>query len=164
MKRLAYIGRIGAIITADSEPQLDEWGWGNYWSCSQWITWHTMNVKKYGVEIANNKMIQYWDKQTFGAKPKMSCPIDKSFIDYFNQYGLTYNPVYNALRRAYNTTEELFAIVKDKTGQGLKNAYDTAFFFTAAAGLFVVYLGYQLLKPDNIKNTVRTTAKAAKYL
>src|SRR3990167_8354248 len=70
------------IITADSEPDLDEWGYDDYWLINNWIEWHKMMKKKYGVEIANSRFIQWWNKQSSGANP-----IDaRSFNSVFRNY------------------------------------------------------------------------------
>jgi len=36
------------VITADSVPILDSWGWSDYWQCSDWIKWFNLKKKNTG--------------------------------------------------------------------------------------------------------------------
>ena len=73
----------GFIITADSEPDLDGWGYDStWWKCSDWIAWHKANKAKYGKAVANQKFSLWWNKQTMGAGP-LDC---RTFNSEFRQY------------------------------------------------------------------------------
>ena len=43
---------------ADSHPDLDEFGWDDYWEFPQWQTWFNSNVSKYGKQKAQEKAIR----------------------------------------------------------------------------------------------------------
>lgn len=61
-----YLSENG-VITADSIPDLDDWGFDEWWGCSDWVAWHKANKQKYGTAVANQKFAEYWNKQTMGS-------------------------------------------------------------------------------------------------
>lgn len=82
------LNRIGATITADSIPDYDEWLPDDYWTCTQWVLWHQLNVTKYGLQIANQKFIDAWEQQDDFMSPMIWCKYDASFINYFKAQGI----------------------------------------------------------------------------
>lgn len=80
---------IGASsITADSEPDFDNWGPDDWWSCDIWMLYHQLNVQKYGQEIANQRFREQWAKQDEWTHPMIYCKFDSSFINYFKAQGI----------------------------------------------------------------------------
>lgn len=69
-------------ITADSVPDLDEWGWDDWWTCDQWLQWHALREIAYGLTDANNTFVDYWNQQSMGAGA-LSC---RTFNSNFRQY------------------------------------------------------------------------------
>lgn len=47
-------------LDPDSTPDYDGWGWDDWWGCADWVTWHKMNVAKYGQVKADNKFVEAW--------------------------------------------------------------------------------------------------------
>jgi len=84
---LFYLGENG-FITADSIPDLDDWGFDTWWNCSDWISWHKANEKKYGLALANTKFSQYWNKQTMGAGALDCRTVNTKFRKYIKAKGL----------------------------------------------------------------------------
>lgn len=82
-----FIGE-GGIITADSIPDLDEWGIDDYWSCNDWITWHKAVTQKYGLDNANLVFAKFWNEQTFGAHALGCRTVDSEFRQYVASVGL----------------------------------------------------------------------------
>jgi len=78
----------GGIITAESIPDLDEWGIDDYWSCADWITWHKALTQKYGLTNANLLFAEFWNKQGFGAHALGCRTVDSSFRQYIESVGL----------------------------------------------------------------------------
>ena len=72
-------------ITADSIPDLDEWGWDDYWALTDWIKWHQQMVLKYGKVTANKKFLDYWGKQTLGASSLESFAYNSNFTNYIEK-------------------------------------------------------------------------------
>lgn len=70
------------IITADSEPVYDSLGWGDYWSCDDWLEWHKALKKKFGSAIADPKWVQAWNAQTSFSAPMSWCKYGGVFNEY----------------------------------------------------------------------------------
>jgi len=81
------------MITADSIPDLDDWWFDEWWTCDQWIMWHKANKKKYGQAVANQKFMEYWNQQTFGAGALDCRTFDSKFRAYITRNNL-YDAVY----------------------------------------------------------------------
>lgn len=81
--------RVGAFtITADSTPDFDNWGWDDYWTCSDWMRWHQLNVTSYGRTVANDKFVQQWAAQDGFMAPYNWCKYDSDFAGYFQAQGI----------------------------------------------------------------------------
>ena len=79
-------------ITADSTPDLDDWGIDSYWSCEDWVAWHKELKKKFGLDEANRLFITEYHKGGFGAS-SFDC---RSFNADFRKYAKE-NNFFNAL-------------------------------------------------------------------
>ena len=78
----------GEEITADSIPNLDDWGWDDYWSVQDWMFWYYKVKAKYGKADANYIFLSNWDKQTFGASIGDAVTFDSSFRKFLKDNGL----------------------------------------------------------------------------
>lgn len=85
----------GKVITADSIPDLDDWGVDEWWGCSDWVAWHKANKRKYGKEIANQKFAEHWKKQTMGAGALDCRTFNTSFRKYVERNNL-FDTVYES--------------------------------------------------------------------
>lgn len=90
-----YIGGayLPADLTADSEPDFDNWGPDDYWSCAAFMTWHQLMEQKYGQAQAN---LRFGDAMeiafTFGSYHQ-NCAYDQGFRDYFRSKGIKIDTV-----------------------------------------------------------------------
>lgn len=75
------------IITADSKPDLDEWGWDDYWTILHWIDWHKKMKAKYGLNEANKTFMYWWDQQTIGASILDARSFNTDFRNYAKKNG-----------------------------------------------------------------------------
>jgi len=75
-------------ITADSTPVYDGWGWDDYWSCEDWISWHKALKEKFGKASADLKWIDAWNAQSIDASPYNWCKYGTGFNSYVNKEGL----------------------------------------------------------------------------
>lgn len=81
--------RVGAFtITADSVPDFDNWGWDDYWDCSDWMRWHQLMKAAYGLDHANRQFIDYWSDQDAFMEPFNWCKYHSDFADYFEAQGI----------------------------------------------------------------------------
>jgi len=87
-RELSFLNEDGSIITADSIPDLDDWGYDSWWDCHEWINWHRANRKKYGLETANAKFAKSWNEQG-SLSGALNCrTFDSDFRDYIARVGL----------------------------------------------------------------------------
>jgi hypothetical protein len=88
------------MITADSIPDLDSWGWDDYWSAQDWIKWHKELKKKYGLSDANYRFIDAYGSGSFmeglGAARFSYRTTDREFIRYAKENGF-YNALFGGL-------------------------------------------------------------------
>ena len=86
-REIIYLNENG-VISADSIPDLDDWGWDSFWGCDEWVKWHKALRQKYGLESANQIFAEWWNKQTFGAHALGCRTIDSDFRTYVRSVGL----------------------------------------------------------------------------
>jgi len=69
-------------ITAESVPDLDDWGWDDYWDCHHWIEWYKKVKQKYGRKQARSTFLTYWNLQTIGAHGIDCRSFNKAFREF----------------------------------------------------------------------------------
>lgn len=90
---------IGTVptIDADSLPIYDTWynWWNNneVWTCQIWQLWFDLNNQKYGLQSAQNKFVNAWNKSdNWGGYGNLGmgnkCGMDCDFVNYFRLKGL----------------------------------------------------------------------------
>lgn len=84
------------MITALSTPNLDDWGWDDYWKCEDWIEWHRAMKEAYGRDKANYRFIYWWNKQTMGAAGYDCRTFSLSFRNYAKENGF-YDALFSGL-------------------------------------------------------------------
>lgn len=75
-------------LSADSEPNTDEWGPDNYWSPQTYIDWFAMNAEAYGVPEAKRKMAMAIDSWSGLGGAELDYCYQPSFVNFFWQYGI----------------------------------------------------------------------------
>ncbi len=75
-------------VTAESIPDLDDWGWDDYWTCSDWQQWHVLRSAAYGKAQADVDFLYYWNQQSMGAHALDCRSFSTSFRSYFQSQNL----------------------------------------------------------------------------
>ena len=83
-----YRASTGEDITENSVPNLDDWGWDNYWSCEDWVEWHKIMKSKKGKSFADSNFLKWWEAQTSFANSFNCRSYNKTFRDYFRKENL----------------------------------------------------------------------------
>ena len=78
----------GRTITAESTPVYDGWGFDDHWQCYDWIQWHKAMKRKYGLQKANDRFAEAWNKQSVWDKPYNWCKYDNEFSAYLKEQGM----------------------------------------------------------------------------
>lgn len=96
------------VITPDSTPVYDGWGWGDYWGCLDWIEWHKQLLKKHSKDDSDFIWAKAWlaGLSTIGggngSAPGSNTLVDSVPIDCrtFNQTFRTYIQANEVLKSA----------------------------------------------------------------
>lgn len=75
-------------ITANSEPDLDEWGWDSFWSCAEWVQWHQQLKAMFGKADADRRFVNAYFEQSFGASGYDCRSFNSAFRTYFQDENL----------------------------------------------------------------------------
>lgn len=124
------MSKFTATIHKDSVPDLDNWGFDDYWDCDDWIKWYKARKQSYGATDAKETFLRYFSKRTaFGHE--LTCFNTSYFYDYFTREGVfSRDAAIEAVRGASN--------VVSNTAQSASNA-------TKAISNISKYLPYILL-------------------
>lgn len=82
------IATTGEQITADTIPDLDDWGFDSFWDCIDWIEWHKIMKSVKGKQVADATFLQYWNMQSTGAHGIDCRSLNNGFRDYFRSQNL----------------------------------------------------------------------------
>lgn len=70
-----------------STPDYDGWFFDSYWTARDWLVWHQALKRQYGLEEANIRFVNAWQKQGFGAAPLDARSFDSGFRKYARENG-----------------------------------------------------------------------------
>ena len=135
----------GGVITAQSVPDLDDWGWDSFWDCADWITWHKALAQAYGKDAALLKFATEWNKQGMGAHALGCRTVDSDFRTYINSVGL-YDVVWQSAGGFKYVLQPIGSVMQTagNVGGGLLKGLDTTtttFKYLVPALLTAVVLG-----------------------
>ena len=72
---------------ASSTPDYDNWGPDSWWTAQDWLTWHRSLKTRFGLDEANSRFINAWQKQGIGSSPLDARSFDSSFREYAKANG-----------------------------------------------------------------------------
>lgn len=117
------IASTGELITENSTPNLDDWGWDKYWNANDWMEWHKAMKAKKGKAYADSTFVSWWNKQTFGASPADAVSFNSAFRDFLKKEKL-YDTIANLIQKPIGAVNDLISSgsnVVSETGQGAEN-------------------------------------------
>lgn len=137
----------GQPITANSLPDLDEWGWDDYWGCEEWKAWHMELRKMLNAQDAALIWTAAWNKQDGTAGPYNWCKYNAGFRNYMRSQGVDVDSVISAIvMPVFDATGNL----AQGAGDVVTNVSDTASALSGlikplafAAVLGLAYYGYK---------------------
>ena len=142
-------------ITAESIPNLDDWGYDDYWSCQQWMQWHKLMVNAWGREKANYRFVFFWDQQTMGAAGYDCRSFNSEFRRYAQEQGF-YDALFSGigvLAKPIGWSIDTAGNILDAAGNVVSGAGNVAKvlkyllpILVILAVFFVVAYGYKQLK------------------
>lgn len=120
-------------LTADSEPNIDEWGPDNYWGPGTYITWHQLNKQTYGKAIADSKMINAIQQWGTGGVEFDYCYND-NFRNYFTGQGIDVTTL-------FCSAEDVIGDVVDTAANVTQGASNASNVFKIAAPFLLIGAG-----------------------
>lgn len=80
----------GVLITADSRPDIDMWGFDDYWEAENWVYWYNRNKDKYGENEARRKWEIYASQNGFGSAFNDWKNTNSAWLDFVTQNRLSH--------------------------------------------------------------------------
>lgn len=120
-------------LTADSEPNTDEWGPDNYWGPGTYIAWHQLNKQQYGKAVADAKMINAVQTWGTGGVEFDYCYND-NFRNYFTGQGIDVTTL-------FCSAEDVIGDVVDTAANVTQGASNASNVFKIAAPFLLIGAG-----------------------
>ena len=76
------------IITHESTPVYDTWGWADYWSCEDWMFWFYALKTEYGKTEARAIFMNSWEYQGIWESNYNWCKYNSEFVEFSKKYDL----------------------------------------------------------------------------
>lgn len=130
---------------ADSSPDYDDWGPDSWWTAQDWLTWHRSLKAKYGLDEANARFINAWQKQGIGSSPLDARSFDSSFRDYAKANGF-FDALYygaGALARPVGTVTDVVAGVT----KGIESTANLTKYLIPIAAIALAYMAFTAYAP-----------------
>ncbi len=152
------------LITAESVPVLDGWGFDDYWLCNDWITWHKLMKDKYGLDYANTKLITAFESQSIGASGIDCRSLDGNFKQYAKDNGF-YDALFTGIGGLLASGISAGQSGSSAVTGGIENISDTAkdttkyasYIIPIALGLILLAITYAIINNINkTSNNVRS--------
>lgn len=122
-----------AIINWNSVPDYDEWGYDNFWSCDDWITWHKKLVLHFG-EATATEIWNYAFKQTTNLSSNLNCSsFNSAFRDYAKKHDL--KPNKDIATQIFGTVTDVTTGALDTTSEVASGVFGTVQSFFGGANL-----------------------------
>lgn len=108
-------------LTADSQPDFDNWGPDSYWSCAAFQQWYVLMEAKYGAAYAKPKFLSAYDTAwTFGSYHQ-GCCWDSNFRNFFKSKDIDLDTLFCSLvKPIFDSAGNLVDTVSN-TSEGVKN-------------------------------------------
>ncbi len=112
-----------ALITWNNAPDYDEWGYDDFWSCDDWITWHKKLAEHFG-EATATEIWNHAFKQTTNLSSNLDCnALDSSFRSYVKSHGLDVNN--DLVTQVIGTTSDVLSGALDTTSNVASGVFGT---------------------------------------
>tara|TARA_R110002020_G_scaffold242113_4_gene455421 strand:+ start:944 stop:1357 length:414 start_codon:yes stop_codon:yes gene_type:complete len=131
---------MNGVITWQSTPDYDEWGYDSFWSCADWITWYKELKNHYPTDQAKQKFVTGWNgSDSYGHETV--CLLDPDFANYFRSQGINID----------NTLTAFVVGVQDIVEHGVDAGVNVSKFLKNIAPLAVIGVGLYFAAPYLIK-------------
>lgn len=143
---------MGFNITYSSKPVYDSWGFGDYWSCVDWVKWFNAMKDHYGKKLATEKWIDAWlDGLSISSGGRAKVAGTSWWNDAVNLDCRSFNPTFI---KFLNENPDINDVVRQGIGGTITAPIGTAVGLTSniTSGI------------SNIGQGIETTTKVLKYV
>ena len=133
------------IITYNSIPDYDDFGFDTYWTCEQWRQWYDALEYKYGPEYARNYWSLAWEEQDTFEHNYNWCKYDGAFSNYMLTKGIDLGHI---VSKVYTDAGEIITNLS-------KGAVSTSKLFKNIAPLIALGVGLYFVMPLIIKRLIK---------
>lgn len=133
----------GANITAQSQPDYDGWGIDDYWTCNDWMIWHSRLKAEYGLSTANEKWITAWNEQDVWESNYNWCKYNCDFAAFAQANNL---PIRNIFSRLTCGVVDVGGNIADGFTTGAKIVKVAIPLAVIGVGVFYAFKAYTTLK------------------
>ncbi len=139
------------VITADSTPVEDGWGWADYWTCADWVEWHKQLKAVHGPDESKRIWVAAWEAQSVDANPYNWCKYDSVATSYLKSNGIDIGNIVSRLTNTVSTlskTADTTATVSADTANKLKFLIPIVILILLVLALLFIYkkAGFSFLK------------------
>tara|TARA_R100000231_G_scaffold112229_2_gene83211 strand:+ start:1222 stop:1671 length:450 start_codon:yes stop_codon:yes gene_type:complete len=133
----------GASITAQSTPDYDSFGVDDYWTCNDWMIWHTRLKAEYGLTTANEIWMTAWNEQGAFESNYNWCKYNCTFAAFADRNNL---PVKNIFSRLTCGVVDVSSNIADGFTTGAKVVRVAIPLAVIGVGIFYAFKAYKILK------------------
>lgn len=133
----------GANITAQSQPDYDGWGIDDYWTCNDWMIWHSRLKAEYGLSTANEKWITAWNEQDVWESNYNWCKYNCDFAAFAQSNNL---PIRNVFSKLTCGVVDVGGNIADGFTTGAKIVKVAIPLAVIGVGVFYAFKAYTTLK------------------
>ena len=130
---------------ADSTPDYDNWGPDSWWTAQDWMTWHRSLKARFGLDEANVRFVNAWEKQGV-----LSAPLDaRSFNTAFRDYAKA-NGFFDALYYGLGALVKPIGAVTDVVSgvsQGISSTASLTKYILPLAAIALAYMAFTAYAP-----------------
>jgi len=128
-----------------STPDYDGIGWDSWWTAQDWMTWHKSLKARYGLDEANVRFINAWEKQTMGSTPLDARSFNVNFQDYAKANGF-YDALYYGLGALLKPIGAVTSVVSGASA-GIATIGSLSKYLLPIAGLALAYFAFTAYAP-----------------
>ena len=132
-----------------SIPDYDGIGWDSWWTAQDWMTWHKSLKAQYGLDEANVRFINAWEKQTMGSTPLDARSFNTTFREYAKANGF-FEALYYGLGSLVKPIGAVTDVVSGASA-GIGTLGSLTKYLLPIAGLALAYFAFTAYAPRRRK-------------
>jgi hypothetical protein len=130
---------------ADSTPDYDNWGPDSWWTAQDWMTWHRSLKARFGLDEANVRFVNAWEKQGVLSSPLDARSFNTAFRDYAKANGF-FDALYYGLGALVKPIGAVTDVVSG-VSQGISSTASLTKYILPLAAIALAYMAFTAYAP-----------------